>query len=116
MLGNQADAELNRYILEINIRNACDVPERVLRNIIDQMHAAGITQDRFVFLGLGRCQVVQCYDPRDKEIVSLSWIGDRAALLEALYRSVERDPYQGEGPANLPCPVPEELALEDIPF
>lgn len=67
VFGNQAHAERVGYVLEQNLR-ALDVPERVMRNIIDQMRKAKITQGVRVSLGDGRTQVVQCYDPRDSSL------------------------------------------------
>lgn len=67
VLGNQAHAERVGYVLEQNLR-ALDAPERVMRNIIDQMREAKITQGLRVSLGDGRTQLVQCYDPRDAHV------------------------------------------------
>jgi hypothetical protein len=60
VLGNQAEAERGRYTLELNIRTDF-ATERVMRNIIDQMKVAGITEGKLVSLGEGKVQLVQCY-------------------------------------------------------
>ena len=60
VLGNQARAERMGYVLEMNQRVPF-APPKVMRNIIDQMKAAGITYGKQVILGSGRCQVVQCF-------------------------------------------------------
>ena len=62
VLGNQAEADRRGYTLEMNIRTDF-ATERVMRNIIDQMQKAGITEGRQVELGGNRAQVVQCYQP-----------------------------------------------------
>jgi hypothetical protein len=60
VLGNQADAEQNGYVLEMNQRVSF-APQRVMRTIINQMQAAGISFGSVVVLGDGRSQVVQCF-------------------------------------------------------
>lgn len=115
VLGNQADADRKRYPLELNIRNSCDVPERVMRNVIDQMKSAGITKGRLVILGEGRSQVVQCYDPDDKEVFSLNWLGTKEEQIEALYRLAEGYPKPGNDEV-FPCPYPQSLTPADIPY
>ncbi|TAK83327.1 MAG: hypothetical protein EPO09_21285 [Aquabacterium sp.] len=62
VLGNQAEADRRGHTLEMNIRTDF-ATERVMRNIIDQMQKAGITEGRPVELGSNRVQVVQCYQP-----------------------------------------------------
>ncbi|MGC4059615.1 MAG: hypothetical protein QM749_01640 [Aquabacterium sp.] len=64
VLGNQAQAERHGHILEMNIRNDFICPERVMRTIIDQMKAVGITAGRKVSLGANRSQVVQVFESR----------------------------------------------------
>lgn len=115
VLGNQADAERKNYRLELNIRNSFDVPERVMRNVIDQMKSAGITQGERVVLGEGRTQEVQCYDPRDKYGVELGWMLSAEDEMKALYRVVERD-QQGARRQDLPCPHPPSLTQDDVPY
>ena len=69
VLGNQADAERRGYILEMNLR-LLFASERVMRNIIDQMKAAGICEGRRVFLGGSKVQTVQCFnliEPDDED-------------------------------------------------
>lgn len=92
VLGNQADAEQRGYRLEMNIRNSCKIPERVLRNIIDQMKASQITEGELVQLGEGRSQVVQCYDPYKKYKNASEWYHSTEEQLEALYRATETYP------------------------
>jgi hypothetical protein len=60
VLGNQAEAERYGYVLEMN-RRVSFAPEQVMRTIIDQMQAAGITFGKVVKLGRGRQQLVQCF-------------------------------------------------------
>ena len=60
VLGNQADAERYGYALEMNQR-VTFVSPKVMRQIINQMQAAGISFGSVVGLGKGRSQVVQCY-------------------------------------------------------
>ncbi|CAN5331017.1 hypothetical protein BH09PSE5_BH09PSE5_06860 [soil metagenome] len=60
VLGNQAAAELHGYTLEMNQRVSF-APQRVMRTIIDQMQAAGVSFGSVVGLGNGRSQVVQCF-------------------------------------------------------
>jgi hypothetical protein len=64
-VGNQARAERYGYVLELNIR-VDFATERVMRNIIDQMQAAGITSSKRVSLGGGCTQVVQVFRPARK--------------------------------------------------
>lgn len=63
VLGNQAHAERKGYPLEMNLRVAF-ATERVMRTIIDQMKAAGITDSVTVQLGHGRTQTVQRFAPK----------------------------------------------------
>ena len=60
VLGNQADAERYGYALEMNQRVTFASPH-VMRQIVSQMRAAGLTFGSVVGLGNGRSQVVQCY-------------------------------------------------------
>lgn len=90
VLGNQADAERHGYVLEMN-RRVTFAPERVVRTIIDQMHAAGITFGRVVRVGDGRSQLVQCFASRGgRPAMDDNTPTDVAtAELEALYRREE---------------------------
>lgn len=63
VLGNQAEAERRGHVLEMNHRGEVST-QRVMRTIIDQMQAAGITFGATVMLGEGRGQVVQCFARR----------------------------------------------------
>lgn len=63
VLGNQAHAERRGYPLEMNLR-VDFATERVMRTIIDQMKAAGITEGVTVQLGHGRSQTVQRFVPK----------------------------------------------------
>lgn len=65
MLGNQALAGRRGYVLEMNLRTGL-APERVMRNIIDQMKAAGLTEGVKIKLGGGKVQIVQCYTPPER--------------------------------------------------
>ena len=60
VLGNQADAEKHGYTLEMN-RRVDFASEQVMRTIIDQMQAAGVSFGSPVGLGHGRKQRVQCF-------------------------------------------------------
>jgi hypothetical protein len=60
VLGNQADAERYGYALEMNQRVSFASPH-VMRQIIGQMQAAGVSFGSVIGLGKGRSQVVQCY-------------------------------------------------------
>jgi hypothetical protein len=60
ILGNQAQAEKYGYVLEMNQRVSFASP-KVMRTIIDQMQAAGVSFGSVVGLGSGRSQVVQCF-------------------------------------------------------
>lgn len=62
VLGNQASAEREGHVLELNIRTDF-ATERVMRTIINQMKVAGITSGRRVLLGRGRVQVIQVFEP-----------------------------------------------------
>lgn len=90
VLGNQADAERHGYVLEMNQRVSF-APARVMRTIIDQMHAAGITFGRVVRLGEGRSQLVQCFasDGGRPSMGDNTAPADAAAELEVMYRREE---------------------------
>lgn len=62
ILGNQAMAEREGHVLELNIRTDF-ATERVMRTIINQMKDAGITSSKRVGLGSGRVQVIQVFEP-----------------------------------------------------
>jgi hypothetical protein len=87
VLGNQADAEQKRYTLEMN-RRVSFAPQRVMRTIIDQMQAAGVTFGSVVGLGEGRAQTVQCFDNSDR----VPYLSDRTsrAVAEAALERIER--------------------------
>lgn len=92
VLGNQAQAERDGFVLEMNQRVQF-APEKVMRNIIDQMCAAEITRGRAVGLGNGRRQVVQCFVSAE-ERAPMYWIngfGDARHVeeLERMYRRHE---------------------------
>lgn len=84
VLGNQAAAERRGYALELNLR-VTFAPERVMRTIINQMRAAGLTSSRLALLGPGRAQVVQRYAPPPRRK------GTAEAELEFLYRKAEAE-------------------------
>lgn len=60
ILGNQAEAEKYGYVLEMNQRVSFASPA-VMRTIIEQMQAAGISFGSANGYGQGRSQVVQCF-------------------------------------------------------
>ena len=60
ILGNQAQAEKYGYVLEMNQRVSFASPN-VMRTIIDQMQAAGVSFGSVGGYGQGRSQVVQCF-------------------------------------------------------
>lgn len=70
ILGNQAEADRRGHTLEMNIRTDF-ATERAMRNIINQMKDAGITEGRQVDLGGNRAQVVQCYHPPPVRVVAM---------------------------------------------
>lgn len=88
VLGNQAHAERNGYTLEMNVRTTFTTP-RVMRSIIGQMQAAGITTSRRVSLGGGRVQVVQVFEPP-----TVTYEGAQDEL-EAMLRAEERATDRG---------------------
>ena len=111
VLGNQAHAERHRYDLEMNHR----VPfasERTMRTIIDQMRAAGETEDRPVRLGNGRFQTIQCFaagEPRTP-LVDATHYGttEDAEELERRWRSCE-------GVRQYSEQIPPDLTDDHIP-
>lgn len=94
VLGNQAEAERRGYALELN-RRVSFAPERVMRTIVDQMKAAGLTSSRLALLGQGRVQIVQRYAPPPRRK------GAAESELELLYRKAEVD---DEARRPGPCP------------
>lgn len=60
VLGNQAHAERFGYLLELNTRTTFTT-DKVMRTILGQMQAAGVTFKKQVALGLGRVQAMHCY-------------------------------------------------------
>lgn len=90
VLGNQARAEYYGYVLEMNQR-VDFASARVMRNIIDQMHATRLTFGRVVVFGQGRSQEVQCFVNRENHS------GDPVERLEAMYRKAEGEsPYPAD--------------------
>lgn len=87
VLGNQAEADRRGYTLEMNIRTDF-ATERVMRNIIDQMQKAGITEGRQVELGGNRVQAVQCYQPPH---IPPAVVPSRACRMEDI--PIEEVPY-----------------------
>lgn len=100
-LGNQAHAEVHGYTLELNIRTDFTT-ERVMRNIIDQMKAAGITDPKRVGLGSGRTQVVQVFNPSP----------GAAPDLCTLLRWEEARTGHRVTVAN----IPESIAADEVPY
>lgn len=100
VLGNQAEAVKYGYVLEMN-RRVAFAPENVMRTIIDQMQAAGITFGRVVEFGSGRSQVVQCFSGRAMGALRPSEeLEDRDRKQEAT-DDVRREAAVGRG--ELPC-------------
>ncbi len=89
VLGNQAHALRYGYDVEMNQRVSFATP-KVMRTIVDQMAAAGISQGKAVGLGNGRRQVIQCFSG-NQERQPLAWSGDPAEELERMYRSREAE-------------------------
>jgi hypothetical protein len=123
VLGNQADAERRGYVLEMN-RRVSFAPERVLRTIIDQMQAAGITVGSVVGLGEGRSQVVQCFDNSERVPYLRDNTSSRAAaaILERTDRAQEakddacRDAAIANGTAKAAPVVPASITETDVPY
>lgn len=108
VLGNQANAERYRYPLEMNVRTDF-ASERVIRNIIDQMKEAGITEGRRVGLGGGRVQTVQVFMP--------AGYGSRPRLdLCTMLRLEEAMAEAKYGHLRPPSQPPANLADADVPF
>jgi len=92
VLGNQAHAERFGYVLEMNQRVSFASP-KAMRNLIGQMHDAGISVDVPVKLGDGKRQTVQCFRPARLRRMHV-WVdtfGDANTLedLEEEYRLCE---------------------------
>lgn len=85
VLGNQADAEQKGYVLELN-RRVSFAPEKLMRTILGQMQAAGITFGSVVGLGEGRSQAVQCFDNSER----VPYMGDNVSNAVAA-AALERD-------------------------
>ena len=123
ILGNQADAEQKGYVLEMNQRVSF-APQRVVRTIIEQMRAAGITFGSVVGLGEGRSQVVQCFDNSER----VPHLGDNVsnavavAALERIERAQEakddarRDGAVSRGGAINPTRCPASITDADVPY
>lgn len=97
VLGNQADAERFGYVLEMN-RRVPFAPQNIMRTIIDQMQAAGITFGKVVGLGSGRNQLVQCYASAPVRPVMNDSTSDAAAASE-----LERMDRQQEAADDAPA-------------
>lgn len=103
VLGNQARAERHGLTLEMN-RGSGIAPDNVMRNIINQMHGAGITQDRRCSYGSGQTQVVQCFVARRPT--------GRLPAAEELCRRSRQDEAADAGGVSR---VPANLLPDDIP-
>lgn len=106
VLGNQAHAERHGYTLEQNIR-VDFATERVMRTINEQMHAAGITQDRTVGLGVGRVQSVRCFVPGRR-----SRTEDLCTVMRREEEATEARWTQGPPMAT----VPACITADDVPY
>jgi hypothetical protein len=60
-----------------------------MRQIIDQMRAAGITFGKRVHLGANRRQTIQCYSRDPKPLTDKTPRNTAATALEASYRAAE---------------------------
>ena len=118
ILGNQAQAEKYGYVLEMNQRVSF-ASQKVMRTIIDQMQAAGVSFGSVVGLGAGRSQVVQCFsgkvgshrDPvaelehRDRQQEAADDIRREAAMARGEFPGPQEnrpDPYQFITEADVP--------------
>lgn len=115
VLANQADADRRGYVLEVNQRNGF-APARVIRTIIKQMQAAGISWGHPVWLGPGRASTVQCLGRDPAEAPE----GGRGRDLDTVYRLVEaRDDRRREA-AELRGEFPKfgacKMGEADIPY
>lgn len=89
VLSNHAEAE--RTGLSVEHPQRVDFASaKTMRNIVDQMHSAGILTARRLGLGIGRVQVVYVYEPE----------------------TVRPNDDDGEAPATLPT----NLAPSDVPY
>lgn len=109
VLGNQAEADRKGYTLEMNIRTDF-ASEWIMRNIINQMSKAGLTQGMRVSLGNGKTQVVQCYHPQHDQAF-------RAAQdLNAMLRAEEDRCEAGRSSkAWGACPA-MAISADEVPF
>jgi len=106
VLGNQAQAERDRYTLEMNIRTTF-APERAMRSIIDQMRDAGITEGVRSLLGTGKAQTVQCFGSRS------IWAGPKVDLSTYLRREEDMSEWR---PRPKVWPRPEwQPTPEEVP-
>lgn len=124
VLGNQQHADRFRYLLELNQRVSFASPN-VMRTIIDQMQAAGITRGVTVKPGKGLKQVVQCYGIRRRQLTDRTQEHVVAATLQRTYR--ESDADDDEWITSVP-PLPKryyeskefhkdiKIKARDIPF
>jgi hypothetical protein len=109
ILGNQAEAERRGHTLEMNIRTDF-ATERVMRNIIDQMKAAGITTGQRAYLGGCKAQEVQCY------VLPMDGQPAMPALdLIAVLRAEEGQAEAGRCKASWPD-GPSTIQAEEVPF
>ena len=118
ILGTQAKAEKYGYVLEMNQRVSF-ASQKVMRTIIDQMQAAGVSFGSVVGLGAGRSQVVQCFpgkvgshrapvaelEHRDRQQEAADDIRREAAMARGEFPGPQEnrpDPYQFITEADVP--------------
>jgi hypothetical protein len=119
VLGNQADAEQKGYVLELN-RRVSFAPEKVMRTILGQMQAAGITFGSAVGLGEGRAQTVQCFDNSER----VPYLRDNvasavaAAALERIDRAQEAkdDARRAAEGKDWSCGLDLGITDADVPY
>jgi hypothetical protein len=109
VLANQADADRRGYVLEINQRNGF-APARVIRTIIEQMQANGISWGHPVWLGPGRTSTVQCLGRDPTEAPE----GGRSRDLQKMYRLVEASDDRRREAAEVRGDFPKPLL--SLPF
>lgn len=81
VIGNQADAELFGYLLELNTRTPF-ATTKTMRTILGQLEAVGLTFKKRMALGHGRVQYIHCHRRRGAKLRP-------ADMLNVLYRRTE---------------------------
>ena len=112
VLGNQAHAEQNNYILEMNTRTSFST-EHTMRNIIGQMNKAGILTKEPKFLGDGRWAAISAYIPPGIEKEHLDMLREDDCTAPSVWEEICRV-YDGE--MEYWADLPPDLLDEDIPY